>query len=245
MIQVFADQPLSSESPEFENKSYLREENYIDLVVLPSSCVNKELNNSDREALIDYQNELSSMQPGEIQCINLDEIIQQADEMVFVRGVAGSGKTTMVDMVALKWAKRELGKAFAKVDFLFRFNCRELNNLLRRGLTLEDLLMQSYPTIFKEISLQDLMHISERVLIMVDGMDELSGIYQIDNREEDETQVVFQLMNPKQKPFLKNHKTIVSGRPKACEFVRAQFTRKNLKTKVIQVCGFNSLNVER
>ena len=80
---------------------------------------------------------------------------------------------------------------------------------------------------------------------MVDGMDELSGIYQIDNREENETQVVFQLMNPKQKPFLKNHKTIVSGRPKACEFVRAQFSRKNLKTKVIQVCGFNSLNVER
>ena len=185
------------------------------------------------------------MQPGEIQSINLDEIIRPDDEMVFVRGVAGSGKTTMVDMITLKWAKRELGKAFTKVDFLFRFNCRELNNLPREGLTLENLIIQTYPEIFEEISLQDLMHVSERVLIMVDGMDELSGIYENDSHKEDFRRIVFQLMSPKQKPFLRNHKTIVSGRPKACEFVHTLFSRENLKTKAVHVCGFNSLNIER
>ena len=215
-------------------------------MVLPSSSVEEELNNSDRDALIAYQNNVSSM-PNETQCISLNEILQPNDEMVFVRGVAGSGKTTMIDMLALKWAKCELGKAFSDVDFLFKFNCRELNNLLHRGLTLESLFVETYPEIFSEISLRELIDLSERVLIMVDGLDELSDVYKMgSNHEKDDLlQVVFQLMSPKQKPFLKNHKTIVSGRPKACEFVRAQFSRRNIKTNIIQVCGFNSLNVER
>ena len=245
LIRCFADEPFSS-SPEFENRSYLREDNYIDLVVLPSSQTQQELTNSDRDALINYLNKVSSQQT---HCIDIAEVLQRNDEIVFVQGVAGAGKTTMVDMMTFKWAKKELaGDAFENIDFIFKFTCREMNNLNCKDLTWEHLLKTTYPEIFDDLDgynelLQGLKDISGRVLILVDGLDELSNVYQMNSSGNDKLlEIVFKLMSPKQNTFLKDHKTIISGRPKACELARRQFS-KILKTKTVQVCGFNQTNI--
>ena len=64
-------------------------------------------------------------------------------------------------------------------DFVFLFTCRVINTLLGDIKTVEELFSHKYPEVFKIISLSDLEIISERVLIIIDGLDELQDIYNI------------------------------------------------------------------
>ena len=41
--------------------------------------------------------------------IQLNEIIKEDDEAVYIRGVGGTGKTTLLEMFTLRWAKKSLG----------------------------------------------------------------------------------------------------------------------------------------
>ena len=126
-------------------------------------------------------------------------------------------------------------------DFVFLFNCREINILLDTIKTAEELLRHKYPEVFDIISLSDLESISDRVLIVVDGLDELQDIYDIHemNKRPLNIELVSSLIDTK-KGIFKNHKVIVCGRPKACELVKQQFKHKS---KTIEVCGFNEDNI--
>ena len=97
------NQPLSKSSE--ENVKINREDFYVDLTVLDSSEVEKELNASDRDYLMEKKFE----ERGSIQ---LNEIIKQGDEAVYIRGVGGTGKTTLLEMFTLRWAKKSLGGKF-------------------------------------------------------------------------------------------------------------------------------------
>ena len=64
--------------------------------------------------------------------LDYDELISAKDRRCFLRGVAGIGKTSLIEYIALKWAKRvmfldENGEAL--FDFLFLVKCRELGVL--------------------------------------------------------------------------------------------------------------------
>uniref|UniRef100_A0A7M5V858 NACHT domain-containing protein n=1 Tax=Clytia hemisphaerica TaxID=252671 RepID=A0A7M5V858_9CNID len=142
-------------------------------------------------------------------------------------------------MFTFKWAKEEL-KTDIKVDFLFKFTCRELNNLSSKFSNLEELfkLNVKYKDIFRDITFDDLMEISDRVLVVIDGVDELKDIYLMGN-PSCKNQLILDLIDPKA-IWLPNHKSIVCGRPKACELVKRQFKCYH---KTIEVCGFSEENV--
>ena len=93
------DQPLSIDNK--ENVKINREDFYVDLAVVESTVVDKELNNSDRNYLIEKRFE-------EQESIQLNEIIQKGDETVYIRGVGGTGKTTLLEMFTLRWAMKSL-----------------------------------------------------------------------------------------------------------------------------------------
>ena len=126
-------------------------------------------------------------------------------------------------------------------DFVFLFTCREINILLDNIKTAEELLRHKYPEVFDIISLSDLESISDRVLIVVDGLDELQNIYDIHdmNKRSLNFELVSSLIDTK-KGIFKNNKVIVCGRPRACELVKQQFKHKS---KTIEVCGFNEDNI--
>ena len=126
-------------------------------------------------------------------------------------------------------------------DFVFLFTCREINILLDNIKNAKELLRHKYPEVFDIISLSDLEPISDRVLIVVDGLDELQKIYDINemNKRPLNFELVSSLIDTK-KGIFKNHKVIVCGRPKACELVKQQFKHKS---KTIEVCGFNEDNI--
>ena len=56
----------------------------------------------------------------------MKEVLQPNDELIFVRGVAGIGKSTWTKMLPLKWAKQTLDEMIT-IDFLFVFTRSEIN----------------------------------------------------------------------------------------------------------------------
>ncbi|XP_066929390.1 uncharacterized protein [Clytia hemisphaerica] len=227
------EQPLSPYTEDTTGAK--REDVYIDLVVLPSADVDKEWSNSDRAALIEQQ----KYKKREKSTKDINQILPSDNEAVFVRGVAGIGKTTLLDMFTYKWAKRELRNT-ASIEFMFHFRCRELNIISNSFNSLEGLFQLKYPNL--EISFKDLKEISERVLIVVDGLDELN-ISENLSTSKTTNQIVFKLLNPKG-AWLPNHKVITCGRPKASEFVKKQLP-VNSRRKNIELCGFDDENIRK
>ena len=234
LLEVLIHQPLSNDGE--ENSKLDREDFYVDLMVLDSSVVDKEFSSSDREYLISKKFEKQ-------ESIELNKIIQRNDEAVYIRGVGGTGKTTLLEMYALRWAKKCLGDIddIPSFDFLFLFTCREINSLLADITTVEELLCHKYPEVFEIISLSDLESISDRVLVIVDGLDELQDIYDMHKMSKISLNLdlISSLIDTK-KGIWKNHKVIACGRPKACEFVKQQFDQNS---KTVEVCGFNEENI--
>ncbi|XP_066915032.1 uncharacterized protein [Clytia hemisphaerica] len=107
LIHCLVEQPLSQVDE--DTNSVLREDVFIDLVVLPSSTVDKEWSNSDRAALMEQQ-----YIPKTSPKTSVNNIFSQKDELVFVRGIGGIGKTTLLEMLTYKWAKGELDEEVNK-----------------------------------------------------------------------------------------------------------------------------------
>jgi len=154
----------------------------------------------------------------------------------------GIGKTALIDMFTLKWAKEEILKE-KKVDFLFGFSCRELNRIDGK-MSLKELFEGQFPEIFSCISIEELGWLSSRVLIVIDGLDELQGIYNKDEEDPTRLKLVCDLIDVNGS-LLNNHKSIVCGRHRACEFIKCRFRESRNVVKSIEVCGFNSENVEQ
>ena len=131
----------------------------------------------------------------------------------------------------------DIVKSTKSFDFVFLFTCREINVLLKNIKTVEDLLRHKYPEVFDTINISDLESISDRVLIIVDGLDELQDIYELN--KEKSFNLISSLIDTR-KGILKNHKVIACGRPKACEFVKQKFVQFS---KTIEVVGFNQDNI--
>ena len=208
-----------------------REDSYVDLSVISGEKVDLEWLNSDREAIM-------NLKYLKQESISLDKLWEPTDQVVMVRGVAGIGKSTMINRYVLKWAKEEIltgSRSKEKIDFLFFLECRELNTKPDLN-SLEKLLKETYPKVFEYLNLCDLEKIADRVMIVVDGLDELQGIYQEADETWSITELIKNLISTKS-GLLKGHKTIACGRPKACEFIKS--TMQSQKTKLVEVCGFN------
>eukprot|EP00111_Clytia_hemisphaerica_P001501 TCONS_00004302-protein len=217
----------------------MREDVFIDLVVLPSTVVDKDWSNSDRAALMEQEN-----LPKTTIHKSIDQVLLSNDELVFIRGIGGIGKTSLLDMLTFKWAKGEIPDLSA-IKFLFKFTCRDLNDTSSKFSNLQELFKLKFPEVFESITFDDLMEISDRVLVIVDGIDELKDIY-VQNKPgassaKSLAQIVFNLLDPKG-DWLKNHKVLACGRPKAIEHVKTKLPT-NSKQKTIEVCGFDDENI--
>lgn len=100
LVEIMINQPLSKCGE--ENREIDREDFYVDLTVLDSSEVEKELTSSDRDYLMEKKFEKRAS-------IKINEIIHKDDKAVYIRGVGGTGKTTLLEMFTLRWAKKCLG----------------------------------------------------------------------------------------------------------------------------------------
>ncbi|XP_063002228.1 NACHT, LRR and PYD domains-containing protein 3-like [Elgaria multicarinata webbii] len=85
---------------------------------------------------------------------------------VMLSGVAGVGKTTLVQKFVFDWVE---GKHYQKFAFLFFFKFRDLN-AVEKGATLEGLIQQQYPKMHDKVG--KILEDPEKLLFIFDGLDE-------------------------------------------------------------------------
>lgn len=180
--------------------------------------------------------------------ISINHIWEPNDQLVVVRGIAGIGKSTLIKRYVQKWAKDEIltgeNNENEKVKFLFFFECRELNTMTDLK-SFQELLEMKYPEIFKLTTIEDLRNIASQIMIIIDGLDELDGIYtNIQQGRQQQpshvkTELVRNMINTKSSAVLKGHKTIACGRQKACDTVKEKLRGKDIRIKTVEVCGFS------
>ena len=223
----------------------LREQAYVDLAIIEAKEIDHDWSKGDRDFFMKTKH-------FERTSIKLEEILSQSDEFVVVRGIAGIGKTSMVDSYVLKWAQGELlnGKDNSQqIDILFKLTCRNVNTF-SNIFTAEDLLRAEYAKVLKDIEFEDLEDISHRILILIDGVDELQSLHKLNDvlmTTEIQTELpplvksVYELIDTHSNT-LTRHKTIIAARPEACQIIDAVFKGK-IKMKMVEVCGFNANSV--
>ena len=172
--------------------------------------------------------------------IKLEDIVNFNDRLVCLRGVAGIGKTFLLDTIAYRWANNELYTGennSLKVDLLFTLTCRELNLLPQNSSWIDVLYVSKYMK-------QDISDISRRVMIVIDGFDEWKPLSKLrENKDENISPIesaVYELINPTSS-VLSDHIILLAGRPQACDLVESKISSNNLKR--VESIGFSEDNV--
>ena len=224
-----------------------RAEAYVDLAIFHGYKVEEEWMKSDRE----YHMRQAHL---ERENIKLERIIEETNTAVIVRGIAGIGKSTLFQNYILKWAYGEIlngEDGMPRIDFLFFFTCRELNELSQSEFSSsESMLEEGFPEVFKLISVEQLKDVSHRVGIFVDGIDEFRYLDEMKginskkhfNSSSPLTKAFYRLVEPHSSIFLEQKKVLLAGRPEACEIMKSVFSER-VDTRMVEVCGFSEKSV--
>ena len=218
-------------------KKCKRDEFFVDLSLVKSAEVDKDWVQNDREYHLRTFEKIK-------QKITYEELLTSNDQFFLLRGIAGIGKTSLLDCLMLKWASGELwhGKSNQPhFDFVFRFNCRELNLYKDNDLCVEDLFKCHNPNFFDHICFKDLRKNAERMLIILDGLDEFRDIDRLLVKQrilgsmKAPTAIVIQTLLDGCFP---NCKRIVAGRPESVNTLYSRWGR-NIDIKRADIVGFS------
>ncbi|XP_072106947.1 NACHT, LRR and PYD domains-containing protein 3-like [Mobula birostris] len=122
----------------------------------------------------DHEEQRQKQLRGELEKIRTDQLFQssfsrsksKSGSSAAVAGVAGIGKTTMVQKIVYDWAT---GKIYQQFQFVFSFKFRDLNSINCR-INLRELILDQYPYLGN--SLREVWKNPEGLLFIFDGLDE-------------------------------------------------------------------------
>lgn len=250
ILQTYSDQIMKTPIRKSSGFQYIRkrqEEVYVDLAILTGREYNQLWSTNERDYHI---KQLSLLKDN----ITLKDLVKTEDKYLLVSGIAGIGKSELVNTVILKWAKGELfdgGNDMPKIELLIPIKCRELNAQIRSEDTSPELILHRlYPDLLKQLTMHDLREISHKTMFIVDGLDELLSVKQIEERSikikdprmKNIVQFVHDLIVIEQ-PLLKHQYTVTVGRPHVTESIKAAVGRHS-QVKQVHICGFSVENVK-
>ncbi|XP_059811466.1 NACHT, LRR and PYD domains-containing protein 3-like [Hypanus sabinus] len=133
----------------------------------------------------------------ELEIIQSDQLFQssfswgksKSGRSAAVAGIAGIGKTTMVQKIVYDWAT---GKIYQQFQFVFSFKFRDLNSINNR-ITLRQLILDQYPY-FGNI-LREVWENPEGLLFIFDGLDEFNDRIDFADSQRD-TELKHQCLDP-------------------------------------------------
>ena len=219
------------------NTKTKREDLFVDVAVVKTRNVEDDWKQSERAYHLKLQDK-----PKEI--LVMEDIVNFNDRLVSLRGVAGIGKTFLLETISYRWANGILYTGennSLKVDLLFTLTCRELN-LLPQNCSWIDVLFDN--TYVSECMKQDISDISRRIMIVIDGLDEWTRLDELRKSNFENispvASAVYELINPTSS-VLSDHIILLSGRPQACDFVESMISSNTLKR--VESIGFSESNV--
>ena len=200
--------------------------------------------------------------------IALKDLVTLYDLFVMLRGIAGQGKSTLVNQIVFEWAvnhmwrekpslsdkmykwvqkKLKTGPSYPNYSLVLLFSCRELNVLEYDPSikTLYHLAQKQCKNALQDLQEAEFFAVLEKSLIIVDGIDELSCLTKISKHSHQGTQ---QQLFPFEDIIFKiltrhyGNSTLVSGRPEACHIVQG-LCKDLFKIKRVEVLGFNKEKV--
>ncbi|XP_057309570.1 NACHT, LRR and PYD domains-containing protein 13-like [Hydractinia symbiolongicarpus] len=207
-----------------------RKEAYVDLIVGPWN----EAYSTDHEHFLKSHSSLKEK-------IEMKDIVKESDGCVLIRGIAGIGKTSLIDQLVFQWAD---GKMLNDFDFVFKFTCRQINTITNTS-TWEELVKRFFPNVYQDF-FNELLENSRRVLIIVDGIDEfryLDDIKEIaaGNPMHELGSIMHDIIL-ESSSLLPNSKVLVCGRPQACDIIKNLFLTSQ-QPKLIEVSGFDENSI--
>lgn len=167
-----------------------------------------------------------------------EEFFVDGCNRLFLRGIAGIGKTSFVEHLALSWANN---KTFTEFDFVFLLKCRVLLNHIDE--TVEKLFKEMF-----NVNLASLREQAdgERVLIVIDGLDELPSLESVfENNSNGSLYTHLNRLLQMQSEIFPGHKCILTGRPHIFTVLRKHELTTIGKMKVIEITGFNKKTIEK
>ena len=210
---------------------------FVDLVVTSKDEF------EERFDKIDTEHHMKKQLENKETTIKLENLTNCKDEKyVIIRGVAGIGKSYTTEEIDRLWQR---GNIFKKIKHLFYFRCRDINNWNVK--TIEELIEKRYPnTAFKKLRRD-----KDKIMIVVDGIDELAGISDFENISNgvpvDDLLDITQFMHGtllKKGDLISEAFFVVSGRPESCSRLLGSM-EKNEKVKCVDILGFRPEVVEK
>ncbi|XP_030048611.1 NACHT, LRR and PYD domains-containing protein 12 isoform X2 [Microcaecilia unicolor] len=152
-------------------QSFLLEDHYTDLVVISSL---REMRVVEHELLVrgrDHERWRQQVIKKELETLKHHQIfrscfgIESRSTSVAISGVAGIGKTTLLQKIVYDWA---MGKIYPQFHFIFHFKFRDLNSY--GSTNIRTLILDSYPYLSRD--LDTILQNPSNLLFIFDGLDE-------------------------------------------------------------------------
>ena len=233
---------------------------FVELALTQSDDVDKEWKEHG-----DYSYHLNQMQnTAKFLSIALEDLITKKDLIVLLRGIAGQGKSTLVNQIVIEWATRHMWKSIPsfptkmykwmqkklksapsrpKYSLILLFSSRELNVLESdlSILSLYDLAQKQCNNALRDLTETEFNATLEKSLIIIDGVDELSCLSSITKKPKHHHQQTFTVFEGILRSVLTRkygHSLLITGRPGACHSVQL-FCKELFKVKRVEVLGFS------
>lgn len=174
--------------------------------------------------------------------IDLKDLIVPESKLCYVRGIAGIGKSCLLDLIALKWADEEMlcDKDQFGFKLLFRFQLRDWNKYKGKRICVDDIFRDAFRIDIKRIE-QEVS--GENILVLFDGIDEYFEYQSLfANNKEDITTVLYDLVRP-DSPIFPGHYTVIAGRPHAMNHLKTQQVKTG-KARMVEIIGFTNEMVD-
>ena len=216
-----------------------RNDFHVDLVLVDSAEVDRDWFISDREYHLAHSHK-------DKQKLCQNDLLAVDDKFLIIRGVAGVGKTSLIDYLILQWANGCLWNSDQNqptFKFVFKFVCRELN-LYQSNVSIQELFERLYPNIFRQISFEDLVSCRQSVLVILDGLDEFreqnelleSPVTSV-SQETNIGAVLHNILKPLAGCF-PNQTTILASRPESGNTLYLRWGKK-VEIKRVDVIGLS------
>lgn len=138
--------------------------------------------------------------------LSIEDLFKHDDEYIIVSANSGVGKTTMTETLAHKWANGEIWKSADdenRYDFVFALYCRRLNKYQNEQIDIADVLEREFKEIFSYVTIDDLRRKKNRVLLIIEGLDETACFDDLKEMNEEQmakfskyAQLIFDAINP-------------------------------------------------